>query len=115
MIIRRSALHPIAFGGLSVLDYTAEADLSSSLATVDVPPGVSHAKALSRKSDKYYFVTHGQVRFMVGDEIADLATGDFCLVKRGTVFSYENVNREPAGLLLVHTPAFDLAAEVFVD
>ena len=115
MIIRRSALQRIDFGGLSILDYTAEADLGSSLATIEVPPSVRHAKALSRKSDKYYFVTHGQVRFMVGDDIADLTTGDFCLVRRGTVFSYENLNREPAGLLLVHTPAFDLGAEVFVD
>jgi len=97
------------------LDYTADADLGSSLATIDVPPRGSHGKAWSRKSDKYYFVTHGQVRFMVGDEITDLATGDFCLVRCGTVFSYENVTPEPAGLILVHTPAFELAAEVFVD
>jgi mannose-6-phosphate isomerase-like protein (cupin superfamily) len=103
------------FGGLSILDYTADADLGSSLATIDVPPGASHAKAWSRNSDKYYFVIHGGVRFMVGDEITDLAAGDFCFVRRGTVFSYENVNGEAAGLLLVHTPAFELAAEVFVD
>jgi mannose-6-phosphate isomerase-like protein (cupin superfamily) len=115
MIVRGSALQPIDFDGLSILDYTADAGLGSSLATIDVPPGGSHAKAWSRKSDKFYFVTRGQVRFRVGDEITDLATGDFCLVRRGTVFSYENVSRESAVLILVHTPAFDLAAEVFVD
>jgi mannose-6-phosphate isomerase-like protein (cupin superfamily) len=51
----------------------------------------------------------------VDDETTDLATGDFCFVRQGSVFSYENVSIEPAGLILVHTPAFELSAEVFVD
>jgi mannose-6-phosphate isomerase-like protein (cupin superfamily) len=115
MIIRRSALKRIDFHGLSIFDYTAHANLRSSLATIDVPPGGRHAKAWSRKSDKYYFVTHGRVRFTVDDEITDLAKGDFCFVSQGTVFSYDNVGTEPAGLVLVHTPAFESSAEVFVD
>jgi mannose-6-phosphate isomerase-like protein (cupin superfamily) len=115
MIVRRSALKRIDFNGLSIFDYTAGSDLGSSLATIDVPPGGSHGKAWSRKSDKYYFVTHGQLRFTVDDETTELATGDCCFVRQGTAFSYENVSVECAGLILVHTPAFELSAEVFVD
>jgi len=115
MIIRRSALQRIDFDGLGIFDYTSDANLRSSLATIDVPPGGRHGKAWSRKSDKYYFVTHGRVRFTVGDEVTDLAEGDFCFVRQGTVFGYDNTTAEPAGLLLVHTPAFELSAEVFVD
>jgi mannose-6-phosphate isomerase-like protein (cupin superfamily) len=115
MIIRRSTLQRIDFDGLGIFDYTADANLRSSLATIDVPPGGAHAKAWSRKSDKYYFVTQGRVRFTVGDEVNDLAKGDLCFVRQGPVFSYDNVTAEPAGLILVHTPAFELSAEVFVD
>ncbi len=75
MIIRRSALKRSDFRGLGILDYTAHANLRSSLATIDVPPGGRHPKACSRKSDKYYFVTHGRVRFKVADEITDTLDG----------------------------------------
>ena len=115
MVIRRDSLEPIDFDGLSIFDYTESSDLSSSLATIGVPAAGRHRKAWSRRSDKYYFVTEGRVQFTVGQETAELSKGDFCFVRQGTVFSYENVSREPAALIVVHTPAFDLSAEVFVD
>lgn len=115
MLIRKSSLEPIDFDGLSIFDYTANADLGSSLATIDVPPGGRHPRAWSRRSDKYYFVTNGRVRFTIDDETSELTKGDFCFVRQGVVFSYENVSSEPAGLILVHTPAFELSAEVFVE
>jgi mannose-6-phosphate isomerase-like protein (cupin superfamily) len=115
VFVRKDSLEPIDFDGLSIFDYTANAELGSSLATIDVPPGGGHPKAWCRRSDKYYFVTDGRVQFTVDDGISDLTKGDFCFVRRGIVFSYENVSNEPAGLILVHTPAFELSAEVFVD
>ena len=52
------------------------------------------------------------VRFSVGREDYDLMPGDFCLVRQGERFSYVNLSSESATLLLVHTPSFDLGAEV---
>lgn len=115
MIVRKRALEPIDFDGLRIFDYTADHDLGSSLAHIDVPPSGRHPKAWSRRSDKYYLVTDGQIRFNVDDVIVDCKAGDFCFVKQGSVFGYENVSGEPASVALFHTPAFDLDAEVFVD
>jgi mannose-6-phosphate isomerase-like protein (cupin superfamily) len=115
MIIRGQSLEPIDFGGLNILDYTAETGFGISLASIDVPPGAKHPRCRSTRSDKYYLVTRGCVRFVVGDETTELAKGDFCFVEQGITFSYENVSSSPVSLVLVHLPPFELSAEVFVD
>jgi hypothetical protein len=38
-----------------------------------------------------------------------------CIIRRGERFAYENRRSEPARVLLVHTPSFDAAAEVFCE
>lgn len=115
MIIRKASLEPIDFDGLTILDYTANAPLGSSMATIEVPPGARHPAAWSKKSDKYYLVVEGQLRFRIGEDTADLSAGDFLFVKQGIVFSYENGSSESAKLVLVHTPAFEMSEEVFID
>ncbi len=114
MIVTRNSLAPVDFDGLRILDYTAGRSLSSSLAVVDVPPFTGHAEAWSKRSDKYYLVTHGRIRFMLEDETHDLQSGDFCHVRRGRRFSYRNDHDEGASLVLFHTPSFDPKDEVFV-
>jgi len=115
MIVRRRALRPIDFGGLSIFDYTAEAGLSSSLAVIEVPPGVAHAESWSRRSDKYYLVIDGELQFSLEGEEISLGPGDFCFVQRGTRFTSVNRTVAPARLVLVHTPSFDLESEVFEE
>ena len=114
MIVRRRTLAPIDFGGLQIFDYTADAKSGSSLAVIDVPPGATHAEAWSKRSDKYYLVVAGRIDFTLQGERVELAAGDFCLVAQGVRFSYANRSPAPAQLVLVHTPSFDLASEVFV-
>jgi len=115
VIIAGSSLTPFDFDGLRILDYTAGQNLGSSLAVIDVPPGVRHAEAWSKRSDKYYLVVAGAVRFVLDGVAADLGTGDFCLVRQGQRFSYSNPAAALAKLVLVHTPNFDIGAEVFVE
>jgi mannose-6-phosphate isomerase-like protein (cupin superfamily) len=115
MIVRKGSLEPVDFNGLSIFDYTADSNLSSSLATIDVPPGACHPQAWSKRSDKYYLVAEGRLQFVVAGETANLEKGDFCYVKQGDSFSYTNVSPDTAILVLVHTPPFDLSGEVFVD
>ena len=115
MLIHRDALSPIDFGGLLIFDYTAGHELGSSLAVIDVPPGVRHAEAWSERSDKYYLVIGGRIQFVLEGEQSGLTTGDFCLVRRGQRFSYFNEGPAAARLVLVHTPSFDLRSERFVD
>ena len=114
MIVKREALAAIDFGGLEIYDYTAGAETGSSFAVIEAPPGVRHAEAWSKRSDKYYYVVAGQVQFALDGAEFVLACGDFCLVRQGQRFWYENRAQEAATLILVHTPSFDLEAEVFV-
>ena len=115
MIVTRDSVTPIDFTGLGILDYTAGLDTGSSFAVITVPPRASHAEAWSRRSDKYYYVTAGEVEFTLDGKRHTLATGDFCIVRQGQCFSYRNSGQKETELILVHTPSFDPDSEVFVD
>ena len=115
MIVKSEAAVQVTFDGLEIRDYTPGHDHSSSLAVVEIPPGKQHRKAHSTRSDKYYFVTEGKIRFTLGSDEYRLEKGDFCLVPKGTSFEYRNATGARAVLLLFHTPSFDLSAEVFED
>ena len=115
MFISGKSLKPIDFAGLRILDYTAGHDVSSSVAIIDVPSGAHHAEAWSKRSDKYYLVITGTVRFVLEGVETELSTGDFCLVRQGRRFSYSNPWTAVARLVLVHTPNFDLGAEVILQ
>ena len=115
MVIAGKSLKAIDFAGLRIFDYTASHDVSSSLAVIDVPAGAHHSEAWSKRSDKFYLVIAGAVLFVLNAVESELATGDFCLVPRGSRFSYSNPTTTLARLVLVHTPSFDLDSEVFVE
>jgi mannose-6-phosphate isomerase-like protein (cupin superfamily) len=115
MIVRRGAVKPFDFKGLSIRDLTAGQKASSSVAVIDVPPAGKHQEAYSKRSDKYYYIVSGKVRFIVAGERTELGEGDLCLIEKGERFSYENPYEEEATLVLFHTPPFDLASEVLLE
>jgi mannose-6-phosphate isomerase-like protein (cupin superfamily) len=55
----------------------------------------------------------GSLSFVLGGKSLELSVGDCCIVRKGNRFSYSNPTGERARALLVHTPSFDLAEEVF--
>ena len=114
MLISHDSLSPIDFGGLRIFDYTAGRDLGASVAMIEVPSGARHAEAWSERSDKYYLVIEGTVRFVLEGTVSELSTGDFCLVRKRQRFSYANEQQGVAKLVLVHSPSFDLQSERFV-
>ncbi len=115
MKIERDSLKPIDFEGLEIRDYTAGTEVSSSVAEITVPAGVGHRLAWSMRSDKYYYVLEGSLSFVVGAETVELTVGDCCIIRKGNRFSYSNPKGVLARVLLMHTPSFDLAEEVFED
>ena len=115
MIVKSKAAKEVTFEGLKIRDYTPCHDCSSSLAIVEISPGMRHRRARSTRSDKYYFVVEGKIRFTLGPDDSHLEKGDFCLVPKGVLFGYRNDTSVKAILLLLHTPSFDLSAEVFED
>lgn len=112
--VRRDNLRTKGWEGLEVMDYTEGGSFNSSLAAVTVPPGGRHSEAWSSRSEKFYLVVHGSVNFLVERESQLLGVGDLCIVRKGQTFSYINDTSEPARLILIHTPMFDLADEHFV-
>lgn len=114
MIIPRESVIPFDFDGLRIFDYTADQDLKSSFAVIEVPRGAIHTESWSRRSDKYYYVCEGAVRFVLDNEVHRLETGDFCFVRLGRHFSYTNEGSQAARLVLVHSPSFRLEDEEFV-
>jgi len=115
MKIERDSLATIGFEGLEIRDYTASVEVSSSVAEITVPAGARHRRAWSKRSDKYYYVLEGSLSFTVGVKTLDLTVGDCCIVQKGNRFSYGNPTGQRAKVLLVHTPRFDLAEEVFEE
>ena len=115
MKISKDSIDQINFEGLQIIDYTSGRDITSSLAEITVPPGIKHKKAYSKRSDKYYYIVSGHIQFNVEEELYELYPGDVCVVLKGQKFSYRNGSEEPAKLILVHTPSFDLEFEVFEE
>lgn len=115
MIISRNSLSPIDFDGLQILDYSAGQHWAASFAVIEVEPGRRHREARSRRSDKYYLVTRGEVTFWLDGQKYPLSEGDFCIVPRGRRFAYANESADPATLVLVHTPPFDMNDEEFIE
>ena len=115
MIVSRATVSPFDFDGLRIFDYTAGTNSSSSFALIEVPTGAVHAESWSQRSDKYYFILAGSLRFVLDNEVHDLQAADFCLVKVGQHFSYSNEAAETARLVLIHTPSFEPAHERFVE
>lgn len=114
-LIYHDSVEPIDFDGLRIFDYTSGRPWSSSLAVIEVRPGARHKEAWSRRSDKYYLVTAGEIEFVIDGTQHAMAAWDFCFVRQGQRFSYVNGGSRPAMLVLFHTPGFDLDDEVFVE
>jgi mannose-6-phosphate isomerase-like protein (cupin superfamily) len=113
MIVRKEQASKIDFDGLKLLDYTSKYNESSSFATIVVPQNVKHKISWSKRSDKYYYIIKGELKFIINDKTTTLKEGDFCIVKKGSKFYYHNQTNHDVMLVLVHTPNFDLNEEVF--
>jgi mannose-6-phosphate isomerase-like protein (cupin superfamily) len=115
IVVRADDPSAFDFHGLEIRDYTAGRDVRTSWARIDVPAGVQHPEAWSRRSDKHYYVLEGFVRFRIDGQSCELTAGDLCVIPQGSRFAYENPLTEAAALLLAHTPPFRADDEILVD
>ena len=97
MIVKSEAAKKVRFEGLTIRDYTPGHDRSSSLATVEVPPGVQHRKARSTRSDKYYYVIEGKIRFTLGDDENHLEEGRLLPGAKGSTFCVQEQHASDGG------------------
>ena len=115
VFIRRSQAKEMQLGDLHVLAYTAELDGSSSMAITKVPPGASHRKVRSSRSDKYYYMVKGELEFVVDGETQTMMEGDACIVPVGQTFKYKNASDDESSVLVVQTPGYDPNAETYLE
>ena len=115
MLIRQEDIKAINFEGLLIHDFTSGQATNASFAVIEVPAGVKHREAWSKRSDKYYYVVSGQLCFALDGVEYLLSKGSFCRVPQGQKCSYHNRSAESVRLILVHVPSFDLESEMFTE
>jgi len=113
MIIKENEVEQFDFDGLKITDYTAKLDENSSFATISVLPQISHKLSWSKRSNKYYYIITGKIKFIINDKEYVLSNGDLCVIMKGEKFKYKNNSNEIVKMILVHTPNFKLDQEVF--
>ena len=111
--IKLQNLMPFDFMGLEIRDSGLESLTSASVALINVPPGASHAKAKSTKSDKLYTCLSGTLVFTIDGARIEIEPFGLLVIPQGEWFEYGNQGENTATVLLVHVPPFDLASEVF--
>ena len=102
---------PFSFYNLVIRELSPQDYENLSVAEVRVPPGASHPKARSTKSDKLYICIEGVVTFEIRGESKPLTPLDVLLIPASEWFAYQNYGSMEGRLLLVHVPPFDLERE----
>ena len=70
------------------------------IAPGDGPPLHVHAH-----EDEAWYVLEGELRFRLADDIHVAATGSFVFVPRGVPHCFQNIDVEPARILVLFTPS----------
>lgn len=112
MLIKSSASLPFDWQGLTIQDLTADVPTRTSLARISVAPGAAHPLAWSRRAEKFYLLSAGQLHFYCEGALHLLEAGDLFVVPQGQRFAYANRTNRPVELLLAHTPRYDPQDEV---
>lgn len=114
MVVRQQSVEEQSFAGLLIREYTAGRSFESSIAEIICPAGSSHPLALSHRSTKFYYVLEGDMEFEIDGHQHTLCTGDMAVIPRDTPFRYHSPH-SATRMLLVHTPAFVLREEAFLE
>lgn len=70
-----------------------------------IAPGEGPPLHLHRAQDEIWYLLEGALRFRLGDEVSHAPEGSLVFVPRGTPHCFQNVEGEPARILVVFTPA----------
>jgi len=115
MFIKKDDVKPLVFDGLQIFDYTDGLDGKSTLAGIVIPVDAKHKTSWSERSDKYYYMIQGKMRFTVDDKVQELGPGDVCIIAQGSRFRYENAGEAEARMIVMHTPGFQMESERFEE
>ena len=70
-----------------------------------IPPGEGPPLHRHRDEAEFWFVLEGELRFQLGEETDEAATGAFVFVPPGVQHAFTNPGADPARILVGFTPA----------
>lgn len=108
LIVRADEAESVIDGPTSLITLLADAPetggaVTINRATLDVGSAGAPAHTHTRSSESF-FVLDGELQVLVGDQIVDLAKGDFLLVPPGTAHAFAPPHGKAADILVVFTP-----------
>ena len=85
-----------------------------------IPPGEGPPLHRHRDEDEAWYVLEGELRFRLGETVAEAPRGSFVFVPRGTPHCFVNSGQDPARILVLFTPAgmesfFDALEDLDLD
>ncbi|MEM8550219.1 MAG: cupin domain-containing protein [Verrucomicrobiota bacterium] len=88
---------------------------TSSLARVELPPGVSSRPHYHPIAEETYYVLEGRGRVRIDGQERELAPGDSVLIRPGEHHQIECLGEETLAILCVCTPAWEPSNTVYLD
>ncbi|RCS52906.1 cupin domain-containing protein [Bremerella cremea] len=88
---------------------------NQSLAEARLPVGASTTAHYHPKTEEIYYITHGQGRMQIGEELREVNVGDAIAIPPGLVHQITNTGTEPLRLLCCCAPAYEHEDTVLVD
>jgi quercetin dioxygenase-like cupin family protein len=86
-------------------------------ADVRVSPGEGPPLHVHTREEEYVWMTEGEMRWKLDDELSATPAGSFVFIPRGVSHTFQNIGEEPARMLVMFAPAgmegfFDRLAEL---
>ncbi len=78
-----------------------------SLAEARLPAGASTTPHYHAKTEEIYYITHGQGRMQLGDQLRDVQPGDAIAIPPGQVHQITNTGTDVLRLLCCCAPAYE--------
>lgn len=88
---------------------------AQSLAEARLPPGASTTAHYHPKTEEIYYITHGQGRMQIGEELRDVKVGDAIAIPPGQVHQITNTGQDTLRLLCCCAPGYEHEDTVLVD
>ncbi len=84
-----------------LMDRTTSAIEKCSLAEEILPPGAAVGRHFHRETEEVYYILSGSGEMTVGEETAQVSTGDAVYIPAGNVHTLKNTGSEPMKIMLV--------------
>lgn len=106
VLIRSAEAETLAASGVTLLADVTDTDGHLTSHRSVFQPGKEGAPPhLHREAAELFFVLHGSLRVLTGEELVELRQGDFLHVPANTAHAFEAAGDEPAEVLFVLTRA----------